>query len=299
LKAINYNRPTHEQVMEAVRTFIIWAGDNPDREGMKDTPKRVVAALEEVFESPEQIKDKAFLRKIFGTSPDTNGFEKYKSDTIQRIATREQAIDAMETLARWVGYDGADINTVAQELLQGFSELVVGLEIDVSKIYQKTFSLGNNGNNGPVLLKNIPLVSLCEHHLFGFKGVVHIAYIPGLDENQEKHVVGLSKLARATDARARRFQIQEGLTTEIAQDLMDNLKPHPKAVAVVIEASHGCMQNRGVRSTGTKMVTSHILLNETFAKSQQGNVLSYADKIALKSLGNLVLSGYQLQPAKL
>jgi len=284
-------RPSREQAMEAVTTFILWAGDDPQRGGMLETPRRVVAALEEVFDNPKQIKDKEFLRKTFGKSPDAKAFEKY----INRKVSREKVIDAMETLVRWVGYDGNDIRHVAEEFFQGFSELVVGLQVDISKIYSTTFNVKKNGNNGLILLKNIPLASLCEHHLFGFKGKAHIAYIPGIDEEGIKHVVGISKLARGADARARRFQIQEGLTADIAQDLMRYMNPPPRAVAVVIESSHNCMQLRGAKSIGSIMITSHTEMSKEFSKKYKEKTLDYTEILALQSIKDFVKSAYHIR----
>ena len=101
-----------------------------------------------------------------------------------------------------------------------------------------------------VVLKDIPFYSMCEHHLLPFYGVVHIGYIP----NKDGRVVGISKLARVVDCFARRLQVQERLTVQVADFLMENLKP--KGVAVVIEASHSCMTIRGVKKPESAMVTS-------------------------------------------
>jgi len=102
-----------------------------------------------------------------------------------------------------------------------------------------------------VLVKDIPLYSLCEHHLLPFFGSAHVAYIPN------DKIVGISKVARMVDLFARRLQVQERLTNEIANTLMDVLKP--KGVGVVVEAEHLCMQMRGVQKRGTSIVTSAML----------------------------------------
>lgn len=102
-----------------------------------------------------------------------------------------------------------------------------------------------------VLVKDIPLYSLCEHHLLPFFGHAHVAYIPN------EKIVGISKIARMVDLFARRLQVQERLTNEIASTLMDVLKP--KGVAAVIDAEHLCMQMRGVQKRGTSVVTSAML----------------------------------------
>jgi GTP cyclohydrolase I len=99
-----------------------------------------------------------------------------------------------------------------------------------------------------VLLRDIPFYSICEHHIMPFIGKAHVAYLP------DGQVLGVSKLARVVDCFARRLQVQERLTVQIADFLMDNLKP--KGVAVVIEASHSCMTIRGIKKPGSVMVTS-------------------------------------------
>lgn len=164
-------RPTRREAEEAVRTLIRWAGDRPDREGLRETPARVVRAYEEWFSGYVQ-EPAAILNRTFG-----------------EVA----------------GYD------------------------DV------------------VVLRDIPLQSTCEHHMAAIRGAAHVAYLPG------KRVVGISKLARLVDVFARRLQIQERLTVEIA-DALDRIL-QPRGAAVVIEASHECMTSRGVRKHGSLLVT--------------------------------------------
>jgi GTP cyclohydrolase IA len=164
-----------ENVQQAIRTLLEWAGDDPDREGLRDTPKRVGRAWLEYCEG-------------------------YKEDP---------AIHLSRQFTEVGGYD----------------------EI--------------------VLLKNIPFQSHCEHHLAPITGKASIAYLP------RNKVVGISKLARVLHGYAHRLQIQERLTAEVAQCIWDNLDPH--GVAVVIEAQHGCMTGRGVKTHGVEMVTSRIL----------------------------------------
>jgi GTP cyclohydrolase I len=167
--------PARAEAEEAVRTLIRWAGDDPTREGLLDTPSRVVRAYEEFFagyhEDPEEI-----LRRTF-------------------------------------------------EETEGYDEMVV--------------------------LRDIRLESHCEHHMVPIIGKAHVAYLPA------NRVVGISKLARVVEIYARRLQIQEKLTAQIANAIEDVL--HPRGVAVVIEAAHQCMTTRGVRKPGVTMVTSRML----------------------------------------
>ena len=163
--------PTRFDIEQAVRTLIEAAGDDPFREGLRDTPARVARAYGEWF----------------------SGY----------------AIDPKELLCR--------VFTDAED-------------------YEDT-----------LLLRNIPFVSTCEHHLARIIGKAHVAYRPN------GRVVGISKLSRLVDAFARRLQLQERLTTQVAATLEEVLKP--KGVAVIIEASHGCMSTRGVNQHGVSMVT--------------------------------------------
>ena len=167
--------PVPDEVAEAVRTLIRWSGDDPQREGLIDTPKRVARAWREYCEGYAQ--DPAYhLSRIFHE----------------------------------VG---------------GYDEIV--------------------------LLKDIPFQSHCEHHMAPITGVAHIAYLPG------DYVVGISKLARVLHGYARRLQVQERLTAEVADCIWEHLKP--QGVAVVIEATHGCMTGRGVRTPDVIMKTSRMM----------------------------------------
>ena len=165
------SRPGKLEIERAVRTLIAAAGDDPSREGLRDTPCRVAKAYAEWF-AGYGMDPKSFLSRVFD---ETEGYE--------------------ET----------------------------------------------------VLLRDIPLVSTCEHHLAPITGVAHVAYRPN------GRVVGISKLSRLVDAFARRLQLQERLTRQVAAALDEALQP--RGVAVVIEASHGCMSTRGVRQHGVSMVT--------------------------------------------
>ena len=126
-----------------------------------------------------------------------------------------------------------------------YAELFEGLRTDPKELLSVGFEVGHDEM---VILKDIPFYSICEHHFMPFHGVAAIGYIP------DGRVVGLSKLARLVDAYARRPQIQEQLTGQIADTLMEAL--HPDGVAVVIEAEHLCMTARGVKKPGSRMVTS-------------------------------------------
>ncbi len=164
-----------EDIQDAIRTLIRWTGDDPDREGLRDTPKRVARAWREYCQ---------------------------------------------------------------------------GLDEDPSQHLERTFE-EVGGYQDVVLLKNIPFQSHCEHHMAPISGTASIAYLP------RDRVVGISKLARVLHGYARRLQIQERLTAQIAQCIWENLKP--QGVAVVIDAQHGCMTGRGVRTPGVGMVTSRMM----------------------------------------
>lgn len=178
------------EVQDAIRTLLAWAGDDPDREGLLDTPKRVGRAWKEYCQG-------------------------YLEDPATHLSRQFEEVG-------------------------GYDELV--------------------------LLKDIPFQSHCEHHLAPITGKAAIAYMP------RNSVVGISKLARVLHGYARRLQIQERLTAEVAQCIWDNLNPH--GVAVVIEAQHGCMTGRGVRTPGVGMVTSRLLGCFLDDKRSRAEVLS-------------------------
>ncbi|MEL0106654.1 MAG: GTP cyclohydrolase I FolE [Rhodospirillaceae bacterium] len=168
-------RPSREEAEEAIRTLILWAGDDPAREGLKDTPKRVVNSYEEFFK----------------------GYEAEPEDILKRTF----------------------------EEVDGYDEIV--------------------------LLRNIGFESHCEHHMAPIIGKAHVAYLP------RKRVVGISKLARLVEAYAKRLQIQEKMTAQVANALEEVLQPF--GVAVIIEAAHQCMTTRGIHKRGVTMVTSRML----------------------------------------
>jgi GTP cyclohydrolase I len=168
-------RPTQAEAEAAVRTLIEWAGDDPDREGLRETPKRVTKSYRELFAGYES-DPRAYLERTF-------------------------------------------------DEVGGYDELV--------------------------LLRDIPVVSFCEHHMLPFLGRAHVGYLPA------NRVVGISKLARVVHGFARRLQIQEKLTAEIAGAIQDILKP--KGVGVLVVSEHSCMTMRGVNTPGTRLTTSHLL----------------------------------------
>lgn len=130
-----------------------------------------------------------------------------------------------------------------------YTEVLQGMDQDASELFVTTFE---EGHREMVLVKDIPFYSLCEHHMVPFFGHAHIAYLPGADGK----ICGLSKLARTVDIYARRLQVQERLTGQIANTLMEQLDPI--GVIVVIEAEHLCMSMRGVKKPGTKTFTSAV-----------------------------------------
>jgi len=168
-------RPTQSDAEAAVRTLIEWVGDDPDREGLVETPERVVRAYKELF-SGYETDPRDYLRRTF-------------------------------------------------DEVGGYDELVI--------------------------LKDIRVVSFCEHHMLPFLGKAHVGYLP------RNRVVGISKLARVVQGFARRLQIQEKLTAEIAEAIQDILEP--KGVGVVLVSEHSCMTMRGVNTPGSRLTTSHLL----------------------------------------
>src|SRR5689334_18838828 len=173
--APNEPRPSREQAERAIRTLILWAGDDPDREGMRETPARVARAFEDWFSG-------------------------YNDDPQEYLSRTFSEVD-------------------------GYDEMVT--------------------------LRDIRFESHCEHHLAPIIGKAHVAYLP------RTRVLGISKLARLVEAYAKRLQIQEKMTAQIANTLNDVLQP--KGVAVVIEAAHQCMTTRGIHKPGVTMVTSSML----------------------------------------
>lgn len=160
--------------------------------------------------------------------------------------------DAIRTLIRWAGDDPAREGLVdtPERVARAWKEYCLGYNEDPASHLSRVFE-EVGGYDEIVLLKDIPFQSHCEHHMAPIIGKAAIAYLP------DKRVVGISKLARVLHGFARRLQIQERLTAEVAQCIQDHLEP--RGVAVVIEASHSCMTARGVRTPGVNMVTSQVM----------------------------------------
>jgi GTP cyclohydrolase IA len=166
--------------------------------------------------------------------------------------SRSEAEEAVRTLLRWAG-DDPDREGLAgtpDRVVRAYEEFFSGYHADPVEILQRTFE-ETDGYDEMVLLRDIRLESHCEHHMVPIIGKVHVAYLP------DRRVVGISKLARVVEMYARRLQIQEKLTAQIANTINEVLQP--KGVAVVIEAAHQCMTMRGVHKPGVTMVTSRML----------------------------------------
>ena len=180
-----------------------------------------------------------------------------QSNVRSRARTRErpsraEAEDAVRTLIRWAGDNPGRSGMVATpaRVARAYEEWFAGYREDPREYLSRTFE-EVAGYDEIVVLRDIPFVSHCEHHLAPIIGRAHIGYLP------RKRVVGISKLARLVDVYARRFQIQEKMTAEIAGCLVNVLKPF--GVAVVVEGAHQCMTTRGVHKPGVTMVTSQML----------------------------------------
>jgi GTP cyclohydrolase I len=166
--------------------------------------------------------------------------------------TRSEAEDAIRVLLRWTGDDPdrEGLHDTPARVCRAYEAYGAGYGADPEEILSRTFS-ETEGYDEMVVLRDIRLESHCEHHLAPIIGKVHVAYLP------RNRVVGISKLARVVDAYAKRLQIQEKLTAQIASAIEKALKP--RGVAVVVEAIHHCMTTRGVHKPGTSMVTSRMI----------------------------------------
>lgn len=185
----------------------------------------------------------------------TNSDKDIDGDIVEspaKIPVPEKVQEAIRTLIRWSGDDPAReglLDTPAR-VARAWKEYCQGYGEDpahhLSRVFEEV-----GGYDEIVLLKDIPFQSHCEHHMAPIIGVAHIAYLP------RNHVVGISKLARVLHAYARRLQVQERLTAEVADCIWEHLRP--QGVAVVIEATHACMTARGVRTPGVTMKTSRMM----------------------------------------
>ncbi len=164
------------------------------------------------------------------------------------MSTREQALAAVSCLLEFIEGETTreGLERTPERVIDSFAEIYAGYNQNAREILAATFN--SEGYDGIVLLKDIEFHSTCEHHLQPFRGSAHIAYIP------VDRIVGISKLARLVDMHAQRLQNQERITKNIADDLIAYLSP--LGAAVIIDASHGCMQCRGVRKQNSIMTTS-------------------------------------------
>ncbi len=175
-----------------------------------------------------------------------------QAETDGKIFVPDEVQDAIRTLIRWSGDDPSReglVDTPAR-VARAWKEYCSGYDEDPGLHLSRTFE-EVGGYDEVVLLKDIPFQSHCEHHMAPIIGKASIAYLP------QNRVVGISKLARVLHGHARRLQVQERLTAEVARSIWEHL--HPQGVAVVIDAQHGCMTARGVRTPGVGMVTSRLL----------------------------------------
>jgi len=174
-----------------------------------------------------------------------------KKGDLQR-PSREEAEEAVRTLIRWAGDDPTREGLVGtpNRVIRAYEEFFAGYDEDPTEILGRTFD-ETGGYDEMVVLRDIEFFSHCEHHIVPIIGKAHIGYLP------DQRVLGISKLARLVETFARRLQIQEKLTADIANGLNNALKP--RGVAVVIEAVHQCMTTRGVKKPGVSLVTSQML----------------------------------------
>jgi len=169
----------------------------------------------------------------------------------QRVIDASKIEQAVLLLLEGIGEDPTreGLLETPQRVARMYEEICSGMLDDVPTLFKSSF--GEN-HREMVLVKDIPFYSLCEHHLVPFFGLAHIAYLPGKDGA----ICGLSKIARLVDVYARRLQVQERLTTQIANTFVEQLDP--EGVIVVIEAEHLCMSMRGVKKPGSKTITSAV-----------------------------------------
>jgi GTP cyclohydrolase I len=175
-----------------------------------------------------------------------------KSKPTAARPSREEAEEAVRTLLRWAGEDPAreGLLDTPGRVVRSYEEFFVGYEIDPHALLERTFE-ETDGYDEIVLLRDIRVESHCEHHMAPIIGRAHVAYLP------HRRVVGISKLARVVEAYAKRLQIQEKMTAQIANTINEVLQP--RGVAVIVNAAHECMTTRGIHKPGVTMVTSRML----------------------------------------
>ncbi|GGF63498.1 MULTISPECIES: GTP cyclohydrolase I FolE [Terasakiella] len=173
-------------------------------------------------------------------------------NVIDAKPSREEAEEAVRTLIKWAGDDPTREGLVGtpDRVVRSYEEFFAGYDQDPEEILKRTFE-ETDGYDEMVVLRDIRFESHCEHHMVPILGKAHIAYMP------KKRVVGISKLARIIEVYAKRLQIQEKMTAQVANVIQDVLDP--LGVAIVIEAQHQCMTTRGVYKPGVTMVTSRML----------------------------------------
>jgi len=166
--------------------------------------------------------------------------------------TREEAEEAVRTLIRWAGDDPTRQGLLGtpDRVVRAYEEYFDGYNQDADELLGRTFD-ETEGYDEMIILKDIPFASHCEHHMAPMIGTAHVGYIP------DRRVVGISKMARLVEVFARRLQIQEKMTAQVANTMESVLQP--KGVAVVIEAYHECMTTRGIDKPGVSLVTSRML----------------------------------------
>ena len=174
------------------------------------------------------------------------------ADDRRNDVSRAQAEEAVRTLLRWSGDDPAreGLLDTPKRVAKAYQDWFSGYALDPDEYLQRTFE-EVGGYDEMIVLRDIDYESHCEHHMAPIIGKVHIGYLPN------GKVVGISKLARVVEAYARRFQVQEKMTAQIAQCIQDVL--HPLGVGVVVEGTHECMTTRGIHNRGVSMVTSKLL----------------------------------------
>ena len=174
------------------------------------------------------------------------------SDDTRNDVSRKQAEEAVRTLLRWSGEDPAreGLLDTPKRVVKAYEDWFSGYALDPDDYLQRTFE-EVEGYDELIVLRDIQFESHCEHHMAPIIGRAHVGYLP------DGKVVGISKLARVVEAYARRFQVQEKMTAQIAGCIQRAL--HPLGVGVVIEAAHECMTTRGVHKRGVSMVTSTML----------------------------------------